>query len=149
MDPKHQALSIAYGIMRKNRMKKMGKGGNEKLDPMHEPEMEDEEPMSKGGMAFHPMKMAQHIMMKKMAKGGMADCYADGGEVEGDMDDSMGFDEMNGDPESESLPEDDMDAVGIPELGYDSSREDVEGMGKRRGMLSKIMRNLRSSHYGK
>jgi len=43
---------------------------------------DSEDGMAHGGMLMHPKSMAEMIHMKRMAKGGMASCYADGGEVE-------------------------------------------------------------------
>lgn len=148
--PQKQSLAIAYNIMRKNRMKKMAEGGMVAPPDQYMDEEDmgsaDVDPMSHGGMAH---KIA-HILMSK--KG-----YAEGGMVEDEDSDS----------ELASLPMDDDDAVhGEPE-GYDSPREDAEGMHDRamegeegephdddesdirKGMLKRIMRDLHSSNYGK
>lgn len=176
-----QALAIAYNVMRKNRAKKMASGGDvpsaetpqdmdeadragadvtltRRVTDHYAPASEDlPENMASGGMAMHPMKIAENIRMKRMADGGeVADdpnsavskftkgfkgVFAEGGMV-GDMDDES----EDSNSEAESLPFEDEDKVDIPPLGYDSAREDTEGMHdrkNRRGMLSAIMRKSR------
>lgn len=186
--PQKQALAIAYNVMRKNR-KKMADGGSVSLDPGKVDRFTKgfKSAFAEGGeaegpgMSRDPKQIAIVIRSKRMAKGGMAEdddttgvepvsfsahggkmgCYAEGGDV---------YDE-DSDSEVESLPMSDEDKVGVPELGYDSAREDTEGMhdrameedsgepsdddsldsmgSDRKGIIKKIMRGLHSRHMAR
>lgn len=139
-----------------------GKEHNEDLDPMDEPEQGAESltmrvsRMAKGGMARSPSGIAQAVKMRRMSKGGMTDCYADGGEVDDDVDTMPDY-SMGDDDFTAEGPEDE-----IPNMTYPDpdGKEDTEGQGdramegddskmKRRGMLKGIMRELSAAHYGK
>lgn len=164
-------LAIAYNVMRKNRAKKMAMGGaveNEKLEPTHESADKPMHAMSRGGMSglMKPKSIAEMIHMKRMAKGGMADCYADGGEVDpppppetdaeraqksmrkafnfaegGEVEDGEGDIDIDTQPD-EVIEDNDFTANG-PDAAPQDSRK------KRRGLLISIMSDLHRENYGK
>jgi hypothetical protein len=91
------------------------------------------EELAHGGMAHHIAKM----VMKKLAAGGM---YAQGGEIPDDSDQDLYVDHLDGSQDHEDFLS---DADQMPSEEGSAEEHKEEGMGKRKLMLSNIMKRMR------